>query len=263
MGFEGCGLKVEKYAYWNASTNRFNLSGCLQSLENAPNGSTVLLHGCAHNPTGTDPTQEQWKEIEATIAKKGHISLFDVAYQGFASGDLDKDSWAPRYFLSKGQKPLLCQSYAKNMGLYGQRVGCFSLVVDNAKEEAACDSQLKWVARPAYSNPPRHGVEVALEVMSTPALNDMWHEEMKIMSGRILAMRTGLHDKLTELTGKDWSHIAEQIGMFAYTGLTAPQCQELIDKHHVYLTKNGRISVAGLTTKNVDYVAECIAKVSK
>jgi len=261
--FEGCGFKVVKYSYWDTATNRFDLAGCLQDFLNAPDGSPVLLHGCAHNPTGTDPTKEQWKEMEAVIAKKGHLALFDVAYQGFASGDLDADAWAPRYFMEKGQKPFLCQSYAKNMGLYGQRVGCFSMSVESEKEAEACLSQLKWVARPAYSSPPRHGVEVALEVMAQPELLNMWYDEMKVMSGRIKAMREGLEGGLAQATGKDWSHITEQIGMFAFTGLSTPQCEELINKYHIYLTKNGRISLAGLNTKNLDYVVESISKVSK
>ena len=222
-----------------------------------------MLHACAHNPTGVDPTQEQWVEIEAAIREAGHFPFFDMAYQGFASGDAAKDAFALRYFVEKGHQPVLAQSFAKNMGLYGERVGAFSVVCADAAEAKRVDSQIKILVRPMYSNPPVHGARIAGTILNDAALKKQWLGEVKDMADRIIAMRKLLRENLESLGSKhDWSHITSQIGMFAYTGLKPEQMDALAKEHSVYATRDGRISVAGITSGNVGRLAESIFKVT-
>jgi aspartate aminotransferase len=153
----------------------------------APEGSVILLHACAHNPTGVDPTHAQWKELSDLIKDKQHVPFFDMAYQGFASGDADYDAFAVRHFVEEGHQIVLCQSFAKNMGLYGERVGAFSVVCKDADEKKRVDSQLKILVRPLYSNPPVHGARIASTIMGDEALNKQWLGEVKGSSPRALA----------------------------------------------------------------------------
>ncbi|KAK3938853.1 pyridoxal phosphate-dependent transferase [Diplogelasinospora grovesii] len=260
--FKDSGLQVEKYAYYNKDTIGLDFEGMLSDIKGAPNGSIFLFHACAHNPTGVDPTPEQWKEIEAAMRAKGHFAFFDMAYQGFASGDIHKDAFAVRHFVEKGHNICLAQSFAKNMGLYGERVGAFSMVCENAEEKKRVDSQIKILVRPMYSNPPIHGARIAAEILNNPELYDQWLVEVKEMADRIITMRALLKENLEKLGSKhDWSHITSQIGMFAYTGLTPEQMDVLAKEHSVYATKDGRISVAGITSENVSRLAEAIFKV--
>ncbi|OSS50235.1 hypothetical protein B5807_05176 [Epicoccum nigrum] len=227
-----------------------------------PKGSIVLLHACAHNPTGVDPTEEQWVKIADAVKEGDHYPFFDMAYQGFASGDTNKDAFALRHFIKEGLRPCLAQSFAKNMGLYGERVGAFSIVCESAEEKKRVDSQVKILVRPLYSNPPVHGARIASEILNDSALNQQWLGEVKGMADRIITMRALLKENLEKLGSKhDWSHITSQIGMFAYTGLTAEQMTKLAEEHSVYATKDGRISVAGITSENVGRLAEAIYKV--
>lgn len=148
------GLEVKQYKYFDKETVGLDFEGMKQDLRNAPNNSIVLLHACAHNPTGIDPTHEQWKELSNLCKEKGHFPFFDMAYQGFASGDIDYDAFALRHFVAEGHQPILTQSFAKNMGLYGERAGAFSIVTSSPEEKARVDSQIKILIRPLYSNPP-------------------------------------------------------------------------------------------------------------
>ncbi|KAH6688363.1 aspartate aminotransferase [Plectosphaerella plurivora] len=260
--FSDSGLKVNQYRYYNKDTIGLDFEGMVADIEAAPKGSVFLFHACAHNPTGVDPTQEQWKAISAAVKKGNHYSFFDMAYQGFASGSVDNDAFALRYFVEQGHELCLAQSFAKNMGLYGERVGAFSVVASSPEERARLDSQIKILVRPMYSNPPVHGARIAAEILNTPALYDQWLGEVKDMADRIIKMRALLKDNLEKLGSKhDWSHITNQIGMFAYTGLTPEQMDSLAKEHSVYATKDGRISVAGITTGNVGRLAEAIYKV--
>lgn len=261
--FKDSGLKVEKYRYYNKDTIGLDFDGMVSDIKNMPKGSIVLLHACAHNPTGVDPTEEQWKQIAEAVKEGDHFPFFDMAYQGFASGDTNKDAFALRYFISQGLKPVLAQSFAKNMGLYGERVGAFSVVCESAEEKKRVDSQVKILVRPLYSNPPIHGARIASEILNDPALNKQWLGEVKDMADRIITMRALLKENLEKLGSKhDWSHITSQIGMFAYTGLKPEQMDVLAKEHSVYATKDGRISVAGITTGNVKRLAEAIYKVT-
>ncbi|KAF2768668.1 PLP-dependent transferase [Teratosphaeria nubilosa] len=260
--FLDSGLHVKQYRYYNKDTIGLDFDGMIDDIQNLPNGSLVLLHACAHNPTGVDPTEQQWKAISDAVKDGGHFPFFDMAYQGFASGDTNQDAFALRYFLQQGHTPCLAQSFAKNMGLYGERVGAFSIVCSTPEEKARVDSQIKILVRPLYSNPPVHGARIASTILNDNALNQQWLGEVKGMADRIIKMRHLLRDKLEKLGSKHkWNHITDQIGMFAYTGLTAEQMTKLADEHSVYATKDGRISVAGITSENVGRLAEAIFKV--
>ncbi|OIW27905.1 hypothetical protein CONLIGDRAFT_453919 [Coniochaeta ligniaria NRRL 30616] len=260
--FKDAGLEVDKYRYYNKDTIGLDFEGLLADVKAAPKESIFLFHACAHNPTGIDPTPEQWQQIEAAVKANGHYCFFDMAYQGFASGDINKDAYAVRYFVEKGHNICLAQSFAKNMGLYGERVGAFSILTESAEEKKRVDSQVKILVRPLYSNPPIHGARIASEILNSPALYDQWLVEVKEMADRIITMRALLKDNLEKLGSKhDWSHITSQIGMFAYTGLTPEQMDKLAREHSVYATKDGRISVAGITSENVGRLAEAIFKV--
>lgn len=183
--------------------------------QNAPENAVILLHACAHNPTGVDPTKAQWEQLSDLFQEKKLFPFFDMAYQGFASGDIAADAFAPRHFVARGHQIALCQSFAKNMGLYGERVGAFSLVTADAAERARVDSQLKIVIRPMYSNPPLHGARIASKILGTPELYSQWEGEVKGMAERIISMRDQLYDTLVGLkTPGEWGHIKKQIGMF-------------------------------------------------
>ncbi|KAK3077115.1 Aspartate aminotransferase, mitochondrial [Coniosporium uncinatum] len=261
--FKDSGLKVEKYRYYNKDTIGLDYEGMIEDIKKMPKNSIVLLHACAHNPTGVDPTEEQWRGISDAVKEGEHYTFFDMAYQGFASGDTNKDAFALRHFISEGHRPCLAQSFAKNMGLYGERVGAFSIVCESTDEKKRVDSQLKILVRPLYSNPPVHGARIASEILNDPNLNKQWLDEVKGMADRIIKMRALLKENLEQLGSKhDWSHITSQIGMFAYTGLKAEQMDALAKEHSVYATKDGRISVAGITSANVKRLAESIYKIT-
>lgn len=247
--FKDSGLEVKQYKYYNKETVGLDLKGMLADIKAAPNQSIILLHACAHNPTGVDPTKEDWEKISEAVKEKNHFAFFDMAYQGFASGDTDRDAWAVRYFVEQGHQIALSQSFAKNMGLYGERVGAFSLVCADPEEKARVDSQIKIIVRPLYSNPPVHGARIAGSILADPNLYKQWLGEVKGMADRINGMRADLKSLLVEDLGNknNWDHITNQIGMFAFLGISPQQVDKLMNEYHVYLTSNGRISVAGIT----------------
>ena len=212
--FKDSGLTVEKYRYYNKDTIGLDFDGMIEDLKAAPKGSIVLLHACAHNPTGIDPTAEQWKQISEVVKAQGHFPFFDMAYQGFASGDTDKDAFAVRHFIKEGHQLVLAQSFAKNMGLYGERAGAFSLVCDSPEEKKRVDSQVKILVRPLYSNPPVHGARVAAEILNDPVLKEQWLGEVKGMADRIIEMRALLKKNREELGSKqNWDHITNQVSI--------------------------------------------------
>jgi len=263
--FGDSGIQVEKYRYFDKSNNGLDINGMLDDLKNAPKNSIVLLHACAHNPTGVDPTKEQWDEISQVVKDRDHFTFFDMAYQGFASGDCIRDAYALRKFVAGNHPIVLAQSFAKNMGLYGERVGAFSVVCNDAAEKARVDSQVKILIRPMYSNPPINGARLVSTVLNTPELKEEWLGEVKMMADRIITMRDQLRGHLENDFGSkhSWNHITDQIGMFCYTGLTPEQVDKLRDDWHVYLTRDGRISIAGISSHNVKYLAEAIHNVTK
>lgn len=262
--FQDAGLPTDTYRYYDPNTKGLDFDGMVQDIQSMDAGSVVLLHACAHNPTGVDPTPAQWAGISTAAKEAGVFVIFDCAYQGFASGDCDRDVTAIRQFVADGHRVALCQSFAKNFGLYGQRVGCLSVLCDSAEERAKVDSQLKILARPIYSSPPLHGARIVEEILSDDALTVQWKGEVKEMAQRIIHMRTLLADGLKEQGSvHDWSHVTDQIGMFCFSGLTPDQVDKLTDDWHIYMTKNGRISMAGVTSENVSYLAEAVHAVTK
>jgi aspartate aminotransferase len=229
----------------------------------APDGSIILFHVCAHNPSGCDPSIEEWKKIIRLVSTKGHVAFFDSAYQGFATGDAEVDAEPLRYAVSMAVPIVLAQSFAKNFGLYGERVGTLSVVCSGEDQRARILSILRNIFRPIYSSPPRHGSSIVKTILSDDELKCQYMHECKQMSYRIQAMRAMLVRTLEEVgSTHDWSHILKQIGMFSYTGLTAPMCEQLTQDYSIFLTKNGRVSVAGLNEGNIRYVAEAIHAVS-
>ncbi|CAG9766522.1 unnamed protein product [Ceutorhynchus assimilis] len=258
--FLNAGFKEAKeYRYWHEEKHGLDIEGLLEDLNNAPEGAVIILHACAHNPTGCDPTQEQWGQIAKVIREKKLFPFFDSAYQGFASGDLDKDAWAVRSFVNQGFELFCAQSYAKNFGLYNERTGNLSIVLNNAAHIPAVKSQITWTVRGMYSNPPSHGARIVAHVLNSKDLFEQWRGNIQTMSSRIIEMRKRLREELETLrTPGNWNHITEQIGMFSYTGLNQSQSQHMVKKHHVYMLKSGRISMCGITPNNVKYVAASI-----
>ncbi|MBN3282613.1 AATC protein, partial [Polyodon spathula] len=250
---------VRPYRYWDAEKRGLALAGFLEDLENAPEYSVFLLHACAHNPTGTDPTPDEWKQIAEIMERKKLFAFFDSAYQGFASGDLQKDAWAVRYFVSKGFELFCAQSFSKNFGLYNERVGNLTVVAKDSDNASRILSQMEKIVRTIWSNPPSQGARIVATTLTTPELFAEWKDNVKTMADRVLLMRSQLKAKLQALgTPGTWEHITQQIGMFSFTGLNPSQVGYLIREKHVYLMASGRINMCGLTTKNLDYVAESI-----
>lgn len=251
------GCTERAYRYLNRKNNTLDIEGMLEDLDAAAEGSVVLLHACAHNPTGVDPTQAQWDDIAKVCWRKGHLVIFDSAYQGFATGDLEADAWPVRRFVKSGVPLFVAQSYSKNFGLYAERCGCLQIVTETEAEAKAVQSMIKGVARGMYSNPPIHGALIVATVLGDATLTKLWHEELLLMANRIRDMRQLLFDALiANKTPGNWDHIISQIGMFSYTGLSQAQVKYIIDKHHIYFTSDGRISMAGLSRGTVGLLAD-------
>lgn len=266
--FSSIGWKIEKYPYWDAKTKSLDLNGFLKAIESAPKNSIFLLHACAHNPTGLDPTRDQWKVILDTIAKKEHLILFDSAYQGFASGNLENDAYAVRLAIShEGIKTpiLICQSFAKNCGMYGERVGAVHVIPKENSQPLvkAVKSQLNKISRSEISNPPAYGAKIVGTILKDSSLRQQWQKDLITMSSRIIQMRKALRNSLTNdfRTPGNWDHIVAQTGMFSFTGLTPQMVARLEKVHGVYLVSSGRASIAGLNEHNVHKVAKAIDEV--
>jgi len=257
------GLIPSQYRYYDPKTCAVDFEGMKQDIANASDGSVFMLHACAHNPTGCDPSRAQWDELSSLMKAKNHIVFFDCAYQGFASGDSETDAYSIRKFVSDGHNIILAQSFAKNFGLYGERVGTLSVVCSSSEEMERVSSQLKLLVRPMYSNPPIHGARIVAEILSNDSLRSQWIKECKGMADRIIDMRKSLRSEIEILdrSNSKWNHVTDQIGMFCFTGLTKPQVDLIKSKHAVYCTADGRISMAGVTSKNVKYVAAAICDV--
>jgi len=262
--FKAAGLQVGRYRYYSPTSCGLDYSGLIHDIGFIPEGSVILLHACAHNPTGVDPSLEQWRAISRVIRRRNLLPFFDMAYQGVASGDTDRDAAALRLFLEDGHQVMVAQSFAKNMGLYGERAGALTITCASREEVERVDSQLKILVRPSYSNPPRHGARIAAEVLTNPRLREQWLVDMRDMAGRIIAIRQALREGLErEGSSHSWSHITDQIGIFCFTGLRPDQAEALAREHAVYMSKDGRISMAGVNYSNVDHLALAIHQVTK
>ncbi|WP_293935096.1 amino acid aminotransferase [Iodobacter sp.] len=259
--FESAGFKVENYAYYDVATRGVNFVGMKAALLSMPAGSIVVLHACCHNPTGADMSDAQWAEVVDACRERHLVPFLDMAYQGFADG-IEEDAIAVRLFSASGLQFFVSSSFSKSFSMYGERVGALSIVTENREEAGRVLSQLKRVIRTNYSNPPIHGGAVVAAVLSSPELRQQWEDELAGMRDRIRAMRTSLVAKLAERgVAQDFSFVAAQRGMFSYTGLTAAQVEVLKDEYGIYAVSTGRICLAALNTKNIDYVADAIAKV--
>jgi aspartate aminotransferase len=248
-----------RYPYYDKAHNSLDYAGMMGAISKAPRGAIILLHACAHNPTGIDPTKEQWQEILKVIKEHGLVPFLDLAYQGFATGDIEADAYAVRLFFASGLQFVVAQSFAKNIGLYGERIGALHVVCPDADTAKKVFSNVQIDIRAMYSNPPTFGARIVGRILKTPALYAEWVAELKAVAERIKKMRQLLYDALVANKAPGtWDHIVKQIGMFSYTGLTKPQCEWLIKEYHIHLLKSGRISMAGVNTGNVARLATAI-----
>jgi aspartate aminotransferase len=263
--FKAAGFdEIKSYRYYDKKTGGLDLEGVLADLKAAPEKSIILLHVCAHNPTGVDPTPAQWKKISEVCKERGHILFFDLAYQAFASGNAAQDANAVRTFIEDGHKPLVVQSFAKNFGLYGERIGALSAVCATKQEAAAVSSQFAIIVRAMYSNPPVYGARLVATILNDPQLKAQWEKDVKVMADRIIKCRAELVKALKAAgSTRDWTHITNQIGMFAFSGLTGEQVDKLKNDYHIYMTRDGRMSISGLNEKNIPVVAKAIYEVTK
>ena len=259
--FESAGFVVENYPYYDAATRGVNFLGMKADLNKMAPGSVVLLHACCHNPTGADLSDAQWAEVVAICQERGLVPFLDMAYQGFADG-IDADAVAIRAFSGSGLQFFASSSFSKNFSLYGERVGALSIVTASKEESTRVMSQVKRVIRTNYSNPHTHGAALVAGVLASTELRAQWEAELAGMRDRIRAMRTGLVDAI-KATGcaQDFSFVVQQRGMFSYTGLSAAQVERLKEEFGIYAVSTGRICLAALNSKNIDYVAKAVATV--
>lgn len=261
--FEAAGFPVDVYPYYDAETRGANFAAMKAKLAALPARSIVVLHACCHNPTGADLTEAQWKEVVEAMRERDLVPFIDMAYQGFADGIAD-DAVALNLFAASGLDFFVSSSFSKSFSLYGERVGALSIVTQSKDEAARVLSQLKRVIRTNYSNPPTHGGAVVAAALSSPELRRMWEDELAGMRDRIRAMRVSLVDKLhAKGVAQDFSFVVRQRGMFSYTGLSGAQVERLKSDFGIYAVGTGRICLAALNTRNIDYVADAIASVIK
>ncbi|KAG5666522.1 hypothetical protein PVAND_014543 [Polypedilum vanderplanki] len=262
--FELSGMNTAFYRYYDDRTHEIDHSGLMTDLMHMPDNAMVLFQMVGHNPTATDPTNEQWREMSKILKNKNVLVFFDMAYQGFASGCVDTDAFAVRHFIEEGHKVVFAQSYSKNMGMYSVRVGATTFMVDKKEEAESLMEVMKHLAMCCYGQPPIHGSQVVEEIFRDEKLHQEWKDELKMMTGRIHKMRHLLKRKLEEIgSSHDWSHVLKQQGMFFYSGLSVEQCESLIRDHSIYVVKNGRMAIPGINEKNVDYVVKCLHEVTK
>ena len=259
--FEYAGFKVNSYPYYDAPTHGVNFAGMLGALSAMPSGSVVVLHACCHNPTGVDLTRDQWRQVIAAVKSRGLVPFLDLAYQGFAEGP-EADAWSVREFVANVPVVFVANSFSKSFSLYGERVGSLTVVAESKEEGVRVLSQVKRVVRTNYSNPPTHGGKVVAAVLDSEELRTLWVQELEGMRLRIKTMREQFVAKLkAKAPNHDFSFVARQNGMFSYSGLTKAQVERLRTEFSVYAIDTGRICVAALNSKNIDYAVDAIAKV--
>ena len=259
--FEAAGFAVNAYPYYDPKTRGLDFAGMQRALNALPPRAIVVLHACCHNPTGVDLAPQQWQSVLEIVRSRGLVPFLDLAYQGFADG-LEDDAYAARLFAGAMTPVFLSSSFSKSFSLYGERVGALSVVTGSADEAGRVLSNLKRIVRTTYSNPPTHGSEIVATVLTNPELRALWDKELGGMRERIKAMRKRLVDNIhARAPGADFSFVLKQRGMFSYSGLTKEQVRRLREQYSIYAIDTGRICVAALNSKNVDYVAEAIAQV--
>lgn len=258
--FEGSGFKVNRYPYYDSATRAFDYEGALATFKSLPEHSIVLLHPCCHNPTGIQPTRDQWRNLLDALQARSAILFLDIAYQGFGQG-LEGDAWVIRECANRSLEFLVSSSFSKTFSLYGERVGALS-VVSREQDAELVLGQLKLSVRRNYSSPPMFGAGLVARVLGTPELRTLWESELAGMRARIIDMRAKLVAGLSQrVHGQDFSFLQRQEGMFAYTGLSADQVRLLKAEHGVYAVETGRICIAGLSEDNIDRVCQAFASV--
>ncbi|MDY4595049.1 MAG: amino acid aminotransferase [[Pasteurella] aerogenes] len=259
--FNAVGMTIREYRYYDAERKALDWDNLIADLSNAGEGDVVLLHGCCHNPTGIDPTPEQWQKLAEMSVKNGWLPLFDFAYQGLANG-LEEDALGLRTFAANHKELLVASSFSKNFGLYNERVGAFTLVAENEQIAATALTQVKTIVRTLYSNPASHGASTVALVLGDEQLRSEWDAELTEMRERIKKMRHLFVQLLKEAGAKqDFSFIIEQNGMFSFSGLSAAQVDRLKEEFAIYAVRSGRINVAGITEDNIRYLCESIVNV--
>jgi aromatic-amino-acid transaminase len=259
--FEGAGLKVNTYPYYDSATGGLRFGEMLASLRALPPRSVVLLHACCHNPTGVDLTRAQWDELIPLLRDRQLLPYLDLAYQGFGDG-IEADAYAARALASAGVTFFIANSFSKSMSVYGERCGALSVACPDAQQASNVLGQLKFTVRRNYSSPPIHGGQIVATVLNEPALRSMWEGELGAMRERIHTMRKKLHAVMqAKVPSRNFDYFLTQRGMFSYTGLSAEQVDVLRERHAVYLVRSGRMCVAGLNTGNVEATAVAMAQV--
>lgn len=256
--FEEAGFRIETYPYYDPRTRGIRFPEMLACLKGIPKGSIVLLHACCHNPTGVDIRGEQWDEVMKIVAERRLIPFLDFAYQGFGEG-VEEDAQVARRFAQALPAVLVAMSFSKSFSLYGERVGALSVVAADAGESAKVLSNLKRMIRTNYSNPPSHGARIVAAVLASPELRALWVKEVVGMRDRVRSMRRELVDRLKKRIPDDFSFILQQRGIFSYSGLSREQMIAMRERYSVYGIESGRICVAALNSRNLDYVADSIA----
>ncbi|MCC4616604.1 aspartate/tyrosine/aromatic aminotransferase [Xanthomonas campestris pv. asclepiadis] len=261
--FGAAGFEVVDYTYFDAASHGLNFDGMLADLAKLEPGTVVLLHACCHNPTGADLTKDQWKQVAGLLKERMLFPFVDIAYQGFDKG-IEADAYAVRLLAAEGiDSYVVASSYSKSFSLYGERVGALSVVSATAAEAKAVQSQVKRIIRTIYSSPSTHGAALVAGVLTSPELRDLWEQELTEMRERIHALRAGLVAKLATLGAPEFDFIQRQAGMFSYSGLTRTQVDRLREEFAIYAVGTGRICVAALSQRNLDYVAQAVATVSR
>ena len=259
--FQAAAVATAAYPYYDAAGKRLDFGPMLDALKRVPAGDFVLLHACCHNPTGMDPTVDEWKAVADVAAAQGWVPLFDFAYQGLADG-LAEDARGLAPFVASGREMYICSSFSKNFGLYNERVGALTLVADSEPSAQKALSHLKRTIRTNYSNPPAHGSNIVTTILNDAALRPEWDDEVKAMRDRIAGMRQLFVDTLkAKGVAQDFSFLTKQKGMFSFSGLTKAHVDALKEKYAIYIVGSGRINVAGMTSGNMDALCDAIADV--
>ncbi len=259
--FEASGFNTNGYEYFDKEKNIVDFENMINSIKKIPAGDIIVLHGCCHNPTGCDLSDNQWDEISSVLKNNNIITICDFAYQGLGDG-VDEDASGVRILSEKLEDIFICSSYSKNFGLYSERVGCLIYKSGDENKSKKILSQLKKTARTIYSNPPAHGSEIVKIILNDKNLKSLWLKDLSSLRNRIREMRVSLNSNLIELgCNKDFSFIVDQNGMFSFSGIRTEDVQKLRNEYSIYIVDSGRVNIAGITSKNINYISESINKV--
>jgi len=256
--------KIGRYRYIDSTGVGFDFQGMYEDLKNCPENSIVLFHSCTHNPSGVDPNNDEWRQILEVVQSRKLFTIFDNAYQGFVSGDPNKDAFAVRLFADAGVELIACCSFSKNFGLYGERLGCVHAVTSDAKHTEVVCTVLRAMARALYSTCPSYGARIVATVLGDPERKKEWLKQCGEMATRLNQVRRSLYDALVARKVKgpcEWKHIIQQRGMFSFSGIPPEAVVRLKEEHHIYMLMDGRISLAGLNTHNTDRFADALADI--